>query len=190
MKKKYLIFIITGLSLIIIVSLFIFFNRKNINDENTLYTINFENIKLRIERYDYSLGQNQIVGVERSVNNGNYESITKEPLIVSMEPKFVFLNKNLGFVISKSNLTKTNNYLGIKVTSDGGITFSNGIINYDNPNIEVLTIEDVPYYENDLLKLSCSIYQIREDKNGYETKNLTFVSTDNGLTWNLELQSD
>ena len=33
-------------------------------------------------------------------------------------------------------------------------------ITYENPGVEILTIEDVPYYEKNILKLHCSIYQI------------------------------
>ena len=95
-----------------------------------------------------------------------------------------------GFAISKSDLTKSNNYIGLKVTQDWGKTFTDGIINYDNPNIEVLTIEDVPYYEDNLLRLKCSIYQIKEDKSAYENIDLIFVSVDDGLTWNLELSKE
>ena len=74
----------------------------------------------------------------------------------------------------------------MKVTKDGGKTFSDAKINYDNPDIEILTVEDVPYIKKDELKLPCSIYQVKADKSGYEDKRLTFVSIDSGLTWNLE----
>ena len=61
------------------------------------------------------------------------------------------------------------------------------IINiWTNPNIEILTIEDVPYYEKELLKLPCSIYQVKEDNSGYEDVDLIFISADSGLTWNLD----
>lgn len=188
MKKKVIItIIILVIVLLVVEGIFLFLNKEYPDDENTLYTIEFGNTKLRFERYDYSLGQNQIVVVEKSTDKGkNYEKLTIEPIIVSMEPKFMFLNENLGFAITKSNLTKNNNYIGIKVTQDGGKTFIDGIINYDNPNIEILTIEGVPYIENDLLKLPCSIYQMKEDKSDYENIELTFISVDNGLTWNLE----
>lgn len=187
MKKKVIISIIVLVILLVCGGILSFINKEYPDDENTLYTIKFGNTKLRFERYDYSLGQNQIVGVEKSTNKGkNYEKLTIEPIIVSMEPKFMFLNEKLGFAIIKPNLTKNSNYIGIKVTQDGGKTFIDGIINYNNPNIEILTIEDVPYIENDLLKLPCSIYQVKEDKSGYENIKITFISVDNGLTWNLE----
>lgn len=187
MKKKIIIPILILLVLLIAIGIYVIFFMEYPDDKNTLYSAKFENTKLRFERYDYAVGQNQVVGVEKSTNRGrSYEKLTKEPITVSMEPKFVFINKKLGFAIAKPNLTKNNNYIGVKVTHDGGKTFVDVKINYDNPDIEILTVEDVPYLENDILKLPCSIYQVKEDKSGYEDKKLTFVSIDNGLTWNLE----
>lgn len=154
-------------------------------NENTLYNIKIDNTYLRVQKYDNSLGQNQLVGVEKKTKDG-YETVTEELITVSKEAKFVFLNKDLGFAISTPDLSKQNNYLGFKVTQDGGRTFKNCVINYDNPNIETLTVEGVPYYEKDKLKLHCSIYQIKKDNSGYEDVDLMFISNDNGLTWNLE----
>ena len=184
MKKKIIIITSVVVLLFIVGGVFLFLNREYPDDEDTLYTINFGKTKLRFERYDYSLGQNQIVGVEKTTNKGRtYEKLTDEPIIVSMEPKFIFINEKLGFAISKSNLTKSNHFMGVKVTQDGGKTFVDGKINYDNPNIDILTIEDVPYQENGVLKLVCSIYQIKSDQSGYEDVKLIFTSSDNGLTW-------
>lgn len=187
MKKK---IIITGVIILIIgiILVLLFLNRKfPYEDENTLYYIEFKNEIIRYERYDYSLGQNQIVGVQKSINKGKtFENITEEPIILSMEPKLVFLNEKLGFALTKSDLTKSNDYMGFKVTQDGGKSFINSKINYDNPNIEILTIESLPYFEEDILKVKCSIYQVKENHDGYENKELIFVSNDDGLTWNLE----
>ena len=185
MKKKVIYFILIFICLI---AGFIYLtsNREYPNDDNTLYTKTFDNKIVKFERYDYSLGQNQIVGVEESVNEGKtYEKLTSEPIVVSNESKFIFLDKNLGFVISTPNLNKLNDYIGLKVTQDGGKTFVNAKIHYDNPDIEILTLEDFPYKENGVLKLPCSIYQIKKDDSGYEDVKLIFISTDNGLTWNL-----
>ena len=191
MKKKNIILIIFAVLISFIAIVFIMnIDKEYQDDENTLYSINIGDTKLRFQRYDYSMGQNQIVGVEKSTNNGKtYEKLTDEPIIVSMEPKFIFLSEKLGFAISKPNLNKSNGYMGVKVTQDGGNTFIDSKINYDNSNIEFLTVEDVPYYEKDLLKLHCSIYQVKEDNTGYEDIPLIFMSDDNGLTWNLDLKS-
>lgn len=189
MKKKKIIIIAAVVILIIgCIFTFMFLNIKYpYEDENTLYFKEFENEILRFERVDYSLGQNQLIIVQKSTNKGKtFDNITKEPVTVSMEPKMTFINENLGFALSKSDLTKNNNYLGLHVTKDGGKTFENCEINYNNPDIEILTIESAPYYDNEILKLEASIYVVKEDQSGYEDKKLIFESSDNGLTWNLE----
>ena len=183
MKKCYYVF----LGMLLIIALLLIPNHKNEHeaDENTLYNIKIDNTYLRIQNYDNSLGQNRLVGVEKKTKEG-YKTVTEELITVSKEARFVFLNKDLGFAISTSDLSKSNNYLGFKVTQDGGKTFKNCIINYDNSNIEILTVEDVPYYEHNKLKLHCSIYQVKKDNSGYENVDLIFISSDNGLTWNIE----
>ena len=188
MKKKVIIvLVIVALIISCIIALFLLNKKYPYEDENTLYYIEFKNEILRFERYDYSSGQNQVVGVQKSSNKGKtFENVTKEPIILSMEPEMIFLDKNLGFAIAKPNLTKQNDYIGFKVTQDGGASFTNSKINYDNPNIEILTVESTPYFENNVLKVECSIYQVKEDKSGYEDVELIFTSTDSGLTWNLD----
>lgn len=189
MKKKYIVILILILVCICILlgRLLMPNKEEHLVDENELYSVEFNNTKIRFERYDYSLGQNQIVGVEKSTDGGKtYIYVTDQPFSVSMEPMFIFLNEELGFAVAKPNLTKSNNYLGFKVTNDGGKTFVDGVINYDSPDIDILTVEDVPYFDNDQLKLHCSVYQVKEDHSGYEDVDLIFVSIDNGLTWNLE----
>ena len=186
MKKQ--IFKIPGIIILIIVIIvcLVFLNIHNSDDENTLYTKKYDNIVLRVKRYDYTVGQNQLVGVEKSTNKGkNFERVTKDPVPISMEPKFIFLNQKVGFIISKTDLSRTNGFAGIKVTKNGGISFKDAKIHYDNYDIEVLTVKKGPYIENGKLKLKCIIYQIKKDKSEYGKVNLIFVSKDSGLNWNL-----
>ena len=77
MKKKIVIFAIVLITILSIISiLFVILNKKEVTNENTLYSIKFENIQLRFVRYDYTTGQNQTVGVEKSTDNGKtYEKI-------------------------------------------------------------------------------------------------------------------
>lgn len=176
--------------LIILVAIIVFaciyvFNKAPI-DENKLYSKQFNKTFLKFERYDYVLGQNMIVGVEKSTDKEKtYTKVTKEPIVVTNEAKFMFLTERLAFIISTNNLQKHNNYRGLKVTTDGGKTFSDAKINYENDDIEIITIEDFPYYENSTLKLKCSIYAINKNKDGYENIELLFESKNNGLLWNL-----
>ena len=188
MKKKIIISIITVVAIVlIIVGILLFTKSYSYSDENTLYFIKFNNSILRFEHIDHVVPQNQIVVVQKSNNNGKtFETITEGQVIVSLEPKFVFLNENFGFAVKKPNNIKDNGrYYGMYVTKDGGKTFTQSEIIYDNPNIEILTIEDVPFYENDKLKLHCSIYQAKADGSGYENVDLYFVTENDGLTWHL-----
>ena len=188
MKKKTiiigsLIIVLLAIGLVLLLS-----KKEEISDENILYSVNFNNVVLRFKHVDNVTPQNQIVTVEKSIDNGKtFDVITEEGITVSLEPKFVFLNEQLGFAVKKSNNTKENGkYYGMYVTVDGGKTFTLCEINYDNPNIEVLTISSVPFYKSEKLILPCSIYQVKEDLSGYESVFIYFVSTDNGLTWNLD----
>ena len=186
--KKRTIIIGSLIIVLLIIGLILFLPKKEVIDENVLYSVNFDNVVLRFKHVDNVIGQNQIVVVEKSMDNGKkFETITEGDVIVSLEPKFVFLNEQLGFAVKKSNNIKENgNYYGMYVTNDGGKTFNLSEINYENPNIEVLTITDVPFYNNEKLILPCSIYQVKEDQSGYENVSIYFTSNDNGLTWNLD----
>lgn len=184
MNKKVLkgiIYSIFGI-LIIVVLVLLYFKSNEQIDQNKLYQASFNQTILKWEKYDYALGQKMLVGVEKSLDNGKtFTKVTEEPLAVSFEAQFSFLNENLGFVLATKSLSKINDYLGFYVTQDGGKTFDNSIINYQNENIEYLNIEMLPYQINEKLKMEASIYL---NKNEIET--LKFVSEDNGLTWNLE----
>ena len=93
-----------------------------LNDEDIVYTKTFDEEILQVKRYDYSLGQRMIVGVEKSNNNGkNFEKVTQEMVEVSLEAKIEFLNKNLGFIIDTGYLDRNRNFKGLLVTNDGGI---------------------------------------------------------------------
>ena len=61
MKKKIIIPIICLLIVLLIACGTIIFSKKEeIVDENILYSIKFNNVSLRVMRYDYSLGQRTI----------------------------------------------------------------------------------------------------------------------------------
>ena len=83
MKKKAIIVLMTVALIISCIIILFLLNRKySYEDENTLYYIEFKNEILRFERYDYSTGQNQVVGVQKSTEKGKtFENVTKEPII-------------------------------------------------------------------------------------------------------------
>lgn len=189
MKKKWRVLLFTILCFIGIAIIAHFTKEQpiEVDDEDILYSQQFGNVILKFKRYDYALGQNWIVGVLKSTDNGNsYVAVTDEAITVSYEARFRFLNESLGFVISTGYVSRSNEFLGLLVTQDGGKTFLNAKFNYDNEEVDLITILDFPSYEGDTLKLPCSIYTVKEDKSGYEDVEILFYSFDNGLTWNYE----
>lgn len=153
-------------------------------DEEILYENKFSNIILRVGRVDYVSGQNMLVNVLKSTDGTNFYVVSDEVIQVSNEAKFIFLNEKLGFAISTAKIYFDNNNSGLYVTNNGGETFTTAKFKYKNNNASYISIESMPYYENNKLKLKCSVYQI--NKNGYEVKELIFVSNDSGLNWILE----
>lgn len=185
-KKIFSLFLILG---ILIVFFFLLFsnNKKEKVEENLLYSRRFRNTILSFQKYDDVLGQNRIVGVEKSTDNGkSYTKVTKEPITVSQEARFLFTNEKVGYVISTGYIRRENDFKGFKVTLDGGKTFMDAKFSYDNENVDLITIEEFPYQTGSELRMKCSVYDLTEDGNGYEEKDFEFKSIDKGLTWVLE----
>lgn len=183
-KKK--IGIVLG---ILLVFLLIFFlnPKEKTKEENILYSKQFENVIYRFKQEDYALGQNWIISIEKSTDFGKtFTKMNEEGLTVSQKPLFSILDPTLIFAIKSENLQKYNDYLGIYVSHDEGKTFQNAKILYDKDSIEILTIEKPPYKQNQDLLLLCSIYTLNDQRDGYQTKELLFQSTDQGLTWTLK----
>ena len=181
--KKFLISLLIVILFIGIVFLIIILDKtpELLDDDSIIYTKNFNNQILEVRRYDYSLGQRMIVGVEKSNNNGkSFEKVTEEMVEVSLEAKFEFLNENLGFIIDTGYLDRNRDFKGLLVTNDGGITFKQTIITYNNKDIDLISIEKMPYYEDNKLKLECSVYVIDHNED------LIYYSVDDGNTWNYE----
>ncbi len=156
-------------------------------NEEVLYEEQFGKIILRFSKVDNVLGQNMLVHVLRSKDNGkDYYVVSDDVIQVSNEAKFVFLNENLGFAISNGKIYLDNSKTGLYVTRDSGKTFTSSIFKYTNENVDYISVEEVPYYENNVLKIKCSVYQINSNKDGYENKELIFISIDDGLTWSLK----
>lgn len=181
--KKNLISLLIMILFIGIVFLVIILDKtpELISNEDIVYTKEFGEEILQVRRYDYSLGQRMIIGVEKSNNNGkSFEKVTEGMVEVSLEAKFEFLNENLGFIIDTGYLDRNRNFKGLLVTNDGGITFKQAEITYDNENVDLISIKELPYYENGKLKLECSVYVADHNED------LVYYSTDNGNTWDNE----
>lgn len=156
-------------------------------DEEVLYEKKFNKTILRFSKIDSILGQNMLVHVVKSKDGGNnFYVISDDAIQVSNDAKFVFLSETLGFAISTDQLSINNGKSGLFVTNDGGKTFMIANIEYENSKNDYITIQKEPYSENNLLKMKCSVYQLNDNRDGYEDKELTFFSKDNGLHWQLE----
>ena len=169
-------------------------NKYNENDnyilpeqEEVLYEKKFNETILRFGKVDSGLGQNILVHVLRSRDNGkNFYVISDDLIKVSNEAKFVFLNENLGFAISTGKIFLKQNVNSMYVTNDSGKTFQSSNFKYENDNVTYLDVVDLPYFENNTLKIKCSVYQFNSDIGKYEDKELIFTSNDNGLNWELD----
>lgn len=169
-------------------------NKYNENDnyilpeqEEVLYEKKFNETILRVGKVDSGLGQNILVHVLRSKDNGkNFYVISDDLIKVSNEAKFVFLNENLGFAISTGKIFLKQNVNSMYVTNDSGKIFQSSNFKYENDNVTYLDVVDLPYFENNTLKIKCSAYQFNSDIGKYEDKELIFISDDNGLNWELD----
>lgn len=159
----------------------------NIKENDILYQKNFdENNIIRVVYKGAILGQRYVIQIEKSNDNGNtwinqlemYDGYMQ----VHNNSKFVFIDNNIGFINDPGLVGTNNEYNKLLVTIDGGRNFIEAnIIHPEFITEENLLISDVPYIENNLLKLK--IYTINYNKNPIEAY-YQFYSQDNGLTWN------
>lgn len=110
---------------------------------------------------------------------------TLDSIIVSQEAKFIFLDKNIGFIISTGDIWLNKESKDLYVTVNGGKTFETAKFNYKTDDVEYMSVVDFPYFKKDILNLECSIYTLSDKRDGYENVKLYFVSEDNGLNWEL-----
>lgn len=159
----------------------------NIKENDILYQKNFdENNIIRVVYKGAILGQRYVIQIEKSNDNGNtwinqlemYDGYMQ----VHNNSKFIFIDNNIGFINDPGLVGTNNEYNKLLVTIDGGRNFIEAnIIHPEFITEENLLISDVPYIENNLLKLK--IYTINYNKNPIEAY-YQFYSQDNGLTWN------
>lgn len=155
-------------------------------EAEVLYEKKFDKTVLRFVKVDNALGQKLLVKVVKSMDGGkNFYYITDDSIQVKSDARYEFLTRNLGFA-SYDKIYFDGRVGGLKVTSDGGKTFYDANFIYKNTGIEFITIEDLPYYEEDTLKIKCSVYEKRDDGSGYEDKKIIFISKDKGLNWQLQ----
>ncbi len=157
------------------------YNYQLPENEEVLYEKRFKDTILRFTKVDNTLGQRMLVHVLRSKDNGeNYFSISDNYIEVSNEAQFIFLNDNLGFATYDNKIYLDQNR-GLLVTTDSGKNFTTANFQYQKNNVYYLSISSLPYYDNEILKIKCKVYE-----NKYESQELIFISKDSGLNWILE----
>ncbi len=135
--------------------------KKKINDE----------IAIRVVVNDYILSGRTVIGIEKTMDGGNTWKEQGEETI-SDGTKFVFIDENIGFINDSGRVGKE----ALLVTTDGGKTFVAATINFEQIEKKI-HIEDIPYEEDDMLKLKAYIIENSNKKYYY------FYSDDNGKEW-------
>lgn len=146
-----------------------------------LYKKEFDDkIAIRVVVKDYILAQRSIIGIEKTRDGGNtwaeqMES-TDDFVQIYNGAKFVFIDENIGFINDLGLVGTNGENRRLLVTINGGKNFTIATIELDNIQKD-LYIEDVPYKENDILKLKGYIIENSNKKYYY------FYSEDNGVSW-------
>lgn len=155
-------------------------------NEEVLYEKRFDKTILRFGKVDEVSGQNMLVNVLRSKDNGeNFVVVSDDAIKVSNKARFEFLDESLGFIVNTGVIYLDNRNTGLYITNDSGKTFTSSNFKYVNEKVDYISIESMPYYDKNTLKIKCSIYQTNNN-DSYESKELIFVSNDKGLNWMLE----
>ena len=149
MKKKNIIIIISVIVLAVlsIFTLLILMSKnKKPVDEKVLYEEKIGNVTYRFTKYDDVLGGRMTTGLERSLDDGKtYERVTEEPITISREGySFKVQDENVIYVNSNGYIDRKNDFIGFKVSLDGGKTFQNATFNYPNTDIDIIDIERFP----------------------------------------------
>jgi len=145
---------------------------KVINNNTIIRVINKESI----------LAQRSIISIEKTTNGGqNWEKQLSEGMQIHNGAKFIFLDENIGFINDPGIAGTDGENRGLLVTTNGGKTFTSAnILHPENIEEKNLFVSDVPYLENNILKVK--IYTINHTKNPAKTF-YEFYSKDNGITW-------
>lgn len=155
-------------------------------NEEVLYEKRFDKTILRFGKVDEVSGQNMLVNVLRSKDNGeNFVVVSDDAIKVSNKARFEFLDESLGFIVNTGVIYLDNRNTGLYITNDSGKTFTSSNFKYVNEKVDYISIESMPYYDKNTLKIKCYIYQTNNN-DSYESKELIFVSNDKGLNWMLE----
>ncbi len=159
---------------------------ESIKQEDILYEKELnKKTKIQIISRGAILGQKILVVVGKTVDGGqtwyNQLEMYDGALTVNNDSKYVFINQNIGFINNLQTVLNDETQQGLLVTVDGGKTFEIAQFeNIEEIGTQYLYVEDVPYVENQILKVKT--YTI--DYNREKTKiYYEFYSKDFGKTW-------
>lgn len=159
---------------------------KSIKSEDILYEKEINpKVKIRIIDRGAILGQRVLIVIGKTTDGGktwyNQLEIGDGALTVNNEAKYVFINQNIGFVNNLQTVVNDETQKGLLVTVDGGKTFEVAKFeSVEEVGSQYLYIEDVPYAENQILKVKTyTLDYNREDTKIY----YEFYSKDFGKTW-------
>ncbi len=164
-------------------------DKNNIIDDQSnkqaeiLYTkkIN-EQIYYRIMKIDVALAQRIIITVEKSVDGGKEYSnqLSNKFITVNNETKYEFINENIIFINDNGISGQSVADRALLASQDGGKTFERIKLNLNDDLIDYIYFEEMPYFENDKLRLKVQAYLTKDPEI------LNLISIDNGLTWEQE----
>lgn len=134
-----------------------------------IYTTNIDNTIYRIVRTDYTLGQKQIIKVQKLINK-TFKDITNQ-VTINNSASFEFLTKDLGYINNNSNIKP------LKVITSTSKDIIDAQINLDKYLLESLNILDFPTKKDNIYIMNVSVYE------NSKIKEITLESED-GITWN------
>ena len=134
-----------------------------------IYTTNIDNTIYRIVRTDYTLGQKQIIKVQKLINK-TFKDITNQ-VTINNSASFEFLTKDLGYINNNSNIKP------LKVITSTSKDIIDAQINLDKYLLESLNILDFPTKKDNIYIMNVSVYE------NNKIKEITLESED-GITWN------
>ncbi len=153
-------------------------------EEEILYEKRFNDTIMRFTKFDIALGQKNLVHIVSSKNGGKTYQRVGGFISLSTNARFTFVNELIGFALNNGELSLSDAN-SMYVTTDGGKTFQ--FCEFINQkNVENLTIRELPFYENDILKLTASVDIKNSKNNNYERREIIFTSRDSGVTWKAE----
>lgn len=142
---------------------------------------------IRIVYIDSILAQRSLIGIQKTTDGAktwiNQLQMSDRYLTIHNGAKYVFLDENIGFINDPGLAGTSGDNRELLVTVDGGKTFVNAnIIKPDNIMAENLFVDDIPYIEDNILKVKVYTidYHDWQNKTYYE-----FYSNDNGLNWKI-----